>query len=39
MFQKYRRVRRDVIKWENEIESQRELIRKRKSKIKEYNKF
>ena len=36
---KYRRVRRDVIKWENEIESQRELIRKRKSKIKEYNKI
>ena len=36
---KYRRVRRDVIKWENEIESQRELIRKRRSKIKEYNKI
>ena len=36
---KYRRVRRDVIKWEKEIESQRELIRKRRSKIKEYNKI
>ena len=36
---KYRRVRRDVIKWENEIESQRELIKKRRSKVKEYNKI
>jgi len=36
---KYRRVRRDVIKFEKEIENQKELIKKKRSKIKEYNKI
>ena len=36
---KYRRVRRDVLKFEKEIESQRKLIKKKQEKIKEYNKI
>ena len=36
---KYRRVRRDVIKFEKEIEKQRELIREKQFKVRKYNKI
>ena len=36
---KYRRVRRDVIKFEKEIEKQRELIREKQLKVRKYNKI
>ena len=36
---KYRRVRRDVIKFEKEIEKQRELIKEKQFKVRKYNKI
>jgi len=36
---KYRRVRRDVIKFEKEIEKQRELIKEKQFKLRKYNKI
>ena len=36
---KYRRVRRDVIKFEKEIEKQKELIKEKQLKVKKYNKI
>ena len=36
---KYRRVRRDVIKFEKEIEKYRELIKERQLKVRKYNKI
>ena len=36
---KYRRVRREVIKWEKEIEKQRELIKEKQFKVRKYNKI
>ena len=36
---KYRRVRRDVIKFKKEIEKQKELIKEKQLKVKKYNKI